>query len=516
MREISSRLGIVAACSSAVLLWLGLPGGGEFIVVLPVALVPLFFLSQERSPQRRFLFGLLAGFLHFVLQLYWIVIVLGRYGGLPWFFSYPAMLLLSLYMALYIAAFVYIAGCVQSRWGLGRSLWLLPLFWVGLDWFRAVLLSGFPWMDLGYALWQTPLLLQTADLFGHYFITFAIVLCNAFVFYLLQRKEKGRVFPVITVVLFFLGVVSYGHFRAMQIDRHMTTEEHALIGMVQGNIDQSRKWSPEEQQRTVDGYLAASQDLLRQPMRPELLVWPETALPFFPMNNPLMDSLRMMTREDNVALLTGSPWFEVNDAATRDINFYNSAFLLSPAGEIDGLYFKSHLVPFGEYVPLKKLLPFLAPLVEAVGDFTPGTVETPVTFGRIRCGVLICFESVFPDIARQWVKSDANVLVNLSNDAWYGRSSAPSQSMAMSVLRAVETRRSLVRAANTGISAFVDPLGYVLVSSAIFVPWAESREIPLLEKITVHSSYGYLFAPFCAFFTVAVCAALFVCRKKNC
>ncbi len=129
--------------------------------------------------------------------------------------------------------------------------------------------------------------------------------------------------------------------------------------------------------------------------------------------------------------------------------------------------------------------------------------------------ISLCFESVFPDIARQWVKSGANVLVNLSNDAWYGRSSAPAQSMAMSVLRAIETRRSLVRAANTGISAFVDPVGHVPVSSAIFVPWAASREIPLLETVTFHSRYGYLFAPLCAFFTLVVCAAQVVCRKQD-
>jgi apolipoprotein N-acyltransferase len=394
-------------------------------------------------------------------------------------------------------------------------LWVLPLLWVGLDWLRAILFSGFPWMDLGYALWQTPLLLQSADLFGHYFITFVVVLCNSLAFFLLCTKEKGKILSVVMVSLFFLAVVSYGQYRKTQLESLMFLEDSAVVGIVQGNIDQSRKWSPEEQQRTVTKYVDASRVLLQQPARPELLVWPETALPFFPMNNPLMESLREMTRETGVALLTGSPWFEVKDAAARDINFYNSAFLLAATGEIDGVYFKSHLVPFGEYVPLKKMLPFLAPLVEAVGDFTSGIVDTPLIQGRIRSGVLICFESVFPDIARQWVKNGANILVNVSNDAWYGRSSAPSQSMAMSVLRAVETRRSLVRAANTGISAFVDPVGNVLVSSPLFVPWSESRAIVLFEDVSFHSRYGYFFAPLCALLVLAVATALFLGTKRD-
>ncbi|MEE4243000.1 MAG: hypothetical protein V2I36_16175, partial [Desulfopila sp.] len=236
MRDITVRIGIAAACCTAVLLWIALPGGGDAVFVLPVALVPMLFLSRERSVRRRFFFGLLTGFLHFLLQLYWIVIVLGRYGGLPWFFSYPALLLLSLYMALYVAVFVLLAGNIYGRWGGARALWVLPLLWVGLDWLRAILFSGFPWMDLGYALWQTPLLLQTADLFGHYFITFVVVLCNTLVFFLLSTKGKGKILSVVMVSLFFLAVVFYGHYRKTQLESLMFLEDSAVVGIVQGNI----------------------------------------------------------------------------------------------------------------------------------------------------------------------------------------------------------------------------------------------------------------------------------------
>jgi apolipoprotein N-acyltransferase len=154
-------------------------------------------------------------------------------------------------------------------------------------------------------------------------------------------------------------------------------------------------------------------------------------------------------------------------------------------------------VPFGEYVPLKNFLPFLAPVVQAVGDFSPGTIQSSLACQNARIGVLICFESIFPEIARQWAKAGANVLVNLTNDAWYGRSSAPYHSLAMTVLRSVETRRSLVRAANTGFSGFVDPLGRVGKVSPLFEPWAEAANVVLLQEMTLFVRWGYLFAPMC-------------------
>jgi apolipoprotein N-acyltransferase len=195
--------------------------------------------------------------------------------------------------------------------------------------------------------------------------------------------------------------------------------------------------------------------------------------------------------------LTGAPWYEIIDQEARKVNFFNSALLLQPDGSFAGKYYKSHLVPFGEYIPLKKYLPFLAPLVEAVGDFSFGTIEQPLIRQEARAGVLICFESVFPELSRKWVAAGANVLVNLTNDAWYGKSSAPWHSLAMSVLRAVETRRSLIRSANTGISAFVTPLGTITHQSELFVPWAAATEVVLCEELTIWARYGYLFAPVC-------------------
>ncbi|OGR18618.1 MAG: apolipoprotein N-acyltransferase, partial [Desulfobacterales bacterium GWB2_56_26] len=284
------------------------------------------------------------------------------------------------------------------------------------------------------------------------------------------------------------------------------------VGIVQGNIDQSLKWSPSQQQITVDTYLALSASLMRAASPPDLVIWPETALPFFPTNEQ-MGPLKMAVKSGNMALLTGAPWYEIIDRQNKKVKYYNSAFLLSPDGGFAGKYFKTHLVPFGEYVPMKKLLPFLAPLVEAVGDFSFGTIAKPLVWHEAKAGILICFESVFPELSRQWVQAGANILVNLTNDAWYGKSSAPQHSLAMAVLRAVEARRSLIRSANTGISAFVNPAGGIDDRSGLFEPWAAARDAVLMTDITIWVRFGHLFAPFCL---IIACFGTAVGRRLRC
>jgi apolipoprotein N-acyltransferase len=299
------------------------------------------------------------------------------------------------------------------------------------------------------------------------------------------------VLPV-TVVMGAAALYSLNRWQAVERTLSDSASESIVMGVVQGNIDQSEKWSPENQQRTITTYIDASQRIFGE-KRPEILVWPETALPFYLQTYTDLGVLSDLVAQYDTALLTGAPWFELIDKKTRDIRYYNSAQLLEPGGSFRGSYYKSHLVPFGEYVPMKKMLPFLAPLVVSVGDFSAGHVGQPLEWRGARLGVLICFESIFPDIAREWVKNGANVLVNLTNDAWYGKSSAPYHSLVMSVFRAVETRRSVVRSANTGVSGFIDPLGRVSAPSQIFTSWARSEDVSLLNGQTVFVRWGHIF-----------------------
>jgi len=500
----SFKAAMPLSLASGLLLWLAFPGGPALWPLLFVGLVPLLMAVQLGSGRQAFWCGLIAGLVHFLSSLYWIVIVLGHYGGLPLFISLPALFLLALYMSLYVGLFAAGARLLLRSFSPLTAIWTLPALWVGLDWLRSVLFSGFPWMDPGYALWQQPMLIQSADLFGHHGITFIIVLVNSLVVLFLQQKGRGRkrdrLWPTISVLLLLLAISAYSLARWHNLEKDLAVAGHLAVGIVQGNIDQSVKWSPENQGATVEGYIQQTTSLFgpeKNGNRPTLVVWPETSLPFYPVDHPLLGKLQGMVAQYDLALLAGAPWYEVIDRENRKFKFFNSALLLAPAGDFVGRYEKSHLVPFGEYVPLKPFLPFLAPLVESVGDFTAGKVEQPLVWQQARIGVLICFESIFADISRKWVQAGANVLVNLTNDAWYGKSSAPHHSLAMTVFRSVETRRSLVRSANTGFSGFVDPLGRMQQRSGLFEPWAATAEVILWDEVTFWVRYGYFFAPLC-------------------
>ncbi len=507
------------ATLTALCLWISFPGGGEMWPLLPLALIPLLFGLELGSPGQAALCGLAAGLGHFLLLLYWIVIVLGTYGGLAWYLSIPALLLLALYMGLYFSLFAALAQVILNSFPAIAALWLLPSLWVGLDWLRSVLFTGFPWMDLGYALYKMPNAIQIADLLGHHGVTFLIVLINTLLFLLVRIRPSGRnlLFLLVPAGLVIGGAGLYSQQRFAEV-REQTSAAAApqiSIGVVQGNIDQSVKWSPSQQATTVATYLDLSESLMNA-RPPALIVWPETALPFYPLTNDNMGPLRKLVAGRELALLTGAPWYEVLDRKTQNVLFFNSALLLQPDGQFHGKYHKSHLVPFGEYVPLKQFLPFIAPLVEAAGNFSTGTIERPLAWKDARAGILICFESVFPELSRQWVKAGANLLINLTNDAWYGKSSAPYHSLAMAVLRAVETRRSLVRSANTGVSAFISPTGTIDLQSEIFVPFAAARAVTLMQGETFWVRYGYLFAPAClAVGLLGSCLAIVRRRQKT-
>ncbi len=515
--------GPALALASALLLSLAMPGWTGWWPLLALALVPLLHGALHLPPRRSACMGLLAGLVYHLGQLYWIVIVLGRYGGLPPWISVPALVLLALYMASYMGLFCFLVSLVagrswhRERW-VATLVWTAPIFWVGLDALRATVGTGFPWMDLGYGLYSQPMLIQGADLGGHHLVSFCLVLVNGLVVAIIdrqrrdvrwnQRGERRVLLAACCLVVFVFGY-SMLRYRTMPALLHRALQ--ARVTVVQGDIDQGVKWTPAARGRTVEIYTTLSAEALRQ-RTTELLVWPETALPFYLQRDPLAGRIASFVREQNVWLLTGAPTYEVGGSgADRRVRYFNSALLLDPAARVAGRYAKQHLVPFGEYVPLRRWLPFLEPLVESVGDFTPGDSSAPLVAGRMRLGVLICFESIFPEIARREVAAGANLLVNLTNDAWYGRSSAPYQSWAMTVFRAVETKRSLIRAANTGISGLVDPVGNVVARSPIFRPLALTGEIPMLEIETVFTRVGHRFGTAC----LALALALVLFRRRG-
>jgi apolipoprotein N-acyltransferase len=509
------------ALGSSLLLFLSFPGAAGFWPLAWVALVPLLWAVRDTEPGKAAKLGLLTGMVHYVSLLYWIVIVLGKYGNLAWWISVPGLLLLALYMSCYLALF---SAAISWVWKKQPSLvvWFGPFIWVALDYVRSFLFSGFPWQDLGYSQYKSLLLIQTADLTGHYGITFYLVLVNCLSVLFLtlwmdsraidpqqavvfkQRYRQAFYFSILPAVCAILTVMAYNLLRYNQMLKVVETSPAMSVAVVQGNIRQDQKWSPAMRSKTMEIYTGLSEKAIKQGgSGPVLLVWPETAMPFYINNNVYYKRLvKQLIEKYQVWLLAGAPHVEIDDSAPQRgeksrKRYYNSAFLVSPTGEISGRYDKQHLVPFGEYIPLGKYLPLPGPLVENIGDFSSGKSSTPLSCQSAKIGVLICFESIFPKLAREMSANGANLLANITNDAWFGRSSAPWQHMSMAVFRAVENRRSLARAANTGISTIIDPLGRETGVSPLFEPFFHVVEIPLLEKKTVFTRFGHHFGLFC-------------------
>jgi apolipoprotein N-acyltransferase len=496
------------ALLSAALLFAAAPGQWSIPFIAWFALVPLIIACHNTSWRTAAKLAFLCGLVYNLSLIYWIVIALNNYGGLPIWLAALALILLAAYLAFYMAGFA--ALLTQLRyWPLAFSA---PLIWVGLDLIKAHLFTGFPWQDLGYFQYQNPLLIQFADLVGHHGLTFVIVMTNAMLASLILPRQNGTekkryrqiIFPIMTLtVVIIYSFWSYQHWQKIA-----TNAPTINVTLVQGNIDQGEKWRPGQAENTIDTYQRLSRDAV-QPRssvngKTDLIIWPETALPFFPLHNPLFTKVLQNIQTNGPTLITGAPHYE-EATATHKRQIHNSAFAITATNK--GLrmqrYDKEHLVPFGEYVPFADLFGGL-PLVQSMGNFSPGTSQkllevqqrSPANSGKANCGMLICFESIFPSIARKWSSMGANLLVNITNDAWYGHSSAPWQQLSMVTLRAVENRRSLVRAANTGISVFIDPLGR-LRKSPLFAEYSFKQRMPLVQQKSFFSRYGYLFAPLC-------------------
>jgi apolipoprotein N-acyltransferase len=280
--------------------------------------------------------------------------------------------------------------------------------------------------------------------------------------------------------------------------------------IIQGNIDQSVKWNPEYQKRTLAIYRRLSEAAAC--FNPQIIIWPETAVPFFFQDgSPLSQQVLEVAKTTHATILFGSPAY---DKEKGIILYYNRAYAVS-GEEIAGYYDKVHLVPFGEYVPLKRYLPFVHRLVPAAGDFSAGRTLKPITTADLRLGALICFEAIFPDIARRLTIAGTDLLVNITNDAWFGRTSAPYQHLSMAVFRSIENGLPMVRAANTGISAIILSDGRVFDRTGLFSRDVLKGEIKLTRKKTFYSHYGDIFAIIITIITILRCGYIVITRRRK-
>jgi apolipoprotein N-acyltransferase len=457
--------------------------------LLAVGLVPLLWALRVVSLGAAFWLGIISGLAHFMGLLYWIVYVTHVYGKLPLPVGIGVLFLLAGYLSLYRGLWALGLNWAAAR-GL-KPLWWAPTLWVALELGQTYIFSGFPWELLGNGLYRYPLLLQGADVTGVYGLSFLVVLINLALFQALspttaQRRKRFR--PLLAAFLILVAWVGYGAYRLGTIQELEASSPKIKVAVVQGNIKQGEKWDPKMVRATLERY----DELTRKVAGARLIIWPETAAPFFFLRTPeLTARVQETARESKGYLLFGAPAWELTPQGE---SYFNRAYLLSPEGEVAGSYDKAHLVPYGEYVPLKRFFPFIHKMVAMVGDFAEGPVGGVVSLPEGAVGPLICFESIFPNLSRAQVLNGARLLVNLTNDAWYGTTSAPYQSLAIAVVRAVENRVCMARAANTGISAFVAADGRILWQSGLFVPEAQALELPWLPGGSLYTQYGDVFA----------------------
>ena len=433
--------------------------------------------------------------MYFTGTLYWITRVMVVYGDLQTWVAVLVNALLIAYLALFPALFAVVMRRLLIVYG-ARVLMAAPVVWVATELGRTHLFGGFPWALLGYSQATTLPVAQLASLLGVYGVSALVASVSAAAaMSVATRSLRDRGTAMGSVAVLLLAVTAWGSSRVSRAELTRAGEP-LQVGLIQGNVDQSNKILSARAASIFQDYLRMTRQAIGAGA--ELVMWPESSTPFmFDEDRPAAEQVRTLARQARVPILLGSDeveWREQNGRKVPD-KYYNSAFLVRSDGTTAGVYRKIHLVPFGEYVPLKGLLFFAAPLVEAVGaGFAAGDEATLLPVGAHRLSVSICYEIVYPDLVGQFVRGGSELLTTITNDAWFGATSAPYQHFAQASMRAIENGRYLVRSVNTGISGVVDPYGRVLAQTDLFTPAVVVHPVRFLKELTVYARVGDVFA----------------------
>lgn len=422
------------------------------------------------------------------LTVHWLVYPMINFGGVPLPLAIVFMLLLVAVMSLYYMVYALVVRFYRDN--LPRLL-LLPaaaITWGALEYLRGWLFTGVTWCSLSSAMPGWPVFAQGASILGMFGLSAVyamIALC--FVPLFLRQAHRPGLRKSFAPALFgclLLGIIfAHGH---MRLKNSFTDGAPVVLAQAQGNVDQAQKWNPSKQAATVQLYIRLSEIAIDRSLeaygqKPDLLIWPETAMPFyfqnaFEMGQPVRDFVAF----EGVPLLFGVPAF---GGELSDDESFNRVWLLDGQGEDAGHYDKEHLVPFGEYIPRGLYVPFASEFLQGYG-FTPGTADAPLAYGQFRLGALICYEAIFPELAQARVAGGANLLVNVSNDAWFADSPAPWQHLQLSAMRSIEQGRYTLRSTNTGLSALIDPAGRTSGMGPLFEIYPSAHQAYLLEETT--------------------------------
>jgi apolipoprotein N-acyltransferase len=453
--------------------------------------------------------GYVTGAVSAVGLLYWTAFVVFQYGG-----GIPRVVAVLITLAL---CFAFAVFPLLLGWGTGRlvaafgarGLLGVPFLWVATELLRVHTFFEFPWCLLGYS--QQPFLpvIQIASVTAVYGVSFVVVASSALLaIAILEPRARRRSL----VGWLALQALVWGG-GAFLLSRPIPEAGRITVGLVQGGIRQEDKWLPENAWSNVGRHIELTREAARRGAR--LVVWPESAVPFLYDEEPaLAERLQQLVRRDSLFLYFGNDDRELSPPPHGRI--FVGAKLLDPNGDVTARYRKMHLVPFGEYVPLQWLFTLggrvVAKVVQEVSDFSPGSDPVTGDVEGHRIGGYICYEAIFPDLVRRFPARGAELLVNITNDAWYGTTSAPYQHLAMAAFRAVENRRYMVRAANTGITAVVDPWGRIQEPTQLFGRAVLVREVPFVAETSFYTRHGDLFAQACTALALALLAATFTRR----
>jgi apolipoprotein N-acyltransferase len=475
-----------------------------------VALVPLLVALHGASEWRAARLGYVTGAVSALGILYWTALVVIQYGGLPLPAGIAVMVALCLAVALFPLLFGWATARVVSTFGTAGLLGA-PFLWVATELLRAHTFFEFPWCLLGYSQHAFLPVIQVASVTAVYGVSFILAASSSLVAYaILETRPRRRSAALVGLAALLAATLGGG---AWAMSRPVPETGRIVVGLVQGGIRQEDKWVPENALDNVGRHLELTAEAARRGAR--LVVWPESAVPFlYDRDAGLAALLQETVRSHRIYLFFGN-----DDLDTASGRIYVGAKLLSPEGRLTARYRKIHLVPFGEYVPLQRVFTFggrfAAKLVQEVSDFSPGKEAVTAVVDGHRIGGYICYEAIFPALVRRFPAAGAELLVNITNDAWYGTTSAPYQHLAMAAFRAVENRRYMVRAANTGITAVVDPWGRVLEPTRLFDRTVLVREVPLVAETTFYTRHGDLFAQGCAAVALALVAATIYRAKMH-
>ena len=489
------------AIVSGVLLALSFPRFGHPALAW-VALAPLLVaLAGGASLQRAFWLGLLTGTVYLWGTLYWLSNVMTRYGGINAAGAFVINAVFIAYLALYPAFFAVVVRRLMTAFG-SLALVAVPCVWVTTELGRTYVFTGFPWVLLGYSQATVLPIAQAASVVGVFGVSAIVASVSAALAGVVVARTLR---PAALVLGGVLLVAVWGNARARNAD--LTREGQPIrVGVVQPNLLEEEREEIGRAPEILNRDLSMTREALGQGA--SLVVLPESALSPYTLEDypDVARAVGETAQRAGASILVGSDQYEWKTGSRREVEkSFNAAFMIRADGTTGAVYRKIHLVPWGEYVPLKDWLTFVGPLVQAIGrGFDAGDAMTLLPFGRHPISTAICYEIIYPDLVRRFVLQGSELLTTITNDSWFGATSAPYQHFEQASMRAIEEGRYLVRSADTGISGIVDPYGHVLARSDIFHPASIVGEVRLLTARTPYSLVGDVFAYASAVLTAAL------------